>query len=118
VDLQQYLELMEFHERWTQYDLLPPSLLHQLISTYAPGMEAASEHDRNSVFHWWLSRSPEKDMLMKLVELSFLDGDQLMAGDVRRHIRASPACDEEIAALLEVGGGPPSTSHEKEGSAL
>lgn len=99
-----YLELMEFNERWIQYDLLPPSLLHQLIATYAPGMEAASEHDRNSVFHWWLNRSPGKDVLMKLAELSFLDPDQLMAGDVRRYILASPACDYEVVAAVEGGG--------------
>lgn len=47
-----YLEIMEFPTKWWEYDLLPAELIDQLMATYQPGMESASEHDRNSVFHW------------------------------------------------------------------
>lgn len=80
------MRLMEFHPKWQEYDLLPSELIDQLIDTYEPGMENASEHDRNSFFHWWLKRNPSKELLAQLWELSELDPDQLMAGDVRRYI--------------------------------
>jgi hypothetical protein len=38
-------------------ELIDRSWLHQ------PWAENASEHDRNSVFHWWLRKSPSKDLL-------------------------------------------------------
>lgn len=86
MDKAQYLKLMEFHPKWQEYDLLPSELIDQLLSMYEPGMESASEHDRNSFFHWWLKRNPSRDVLAQLLELSELDPDQVMADDVRRHI--------------------------------
>lgn len=87
MDKAQYLTLMELHPKWQEYDLLPSELIGQLIGMYEPGMESASEHDRNSFFHWWLKRNPSKEVLAQLLELSELDPDQVMAGDVRRYIR-------------------------------
>lgn len=105
MDEAEYLELMEFPAQWQMYGLIPPELISRMIAAYEPGMESASEHDRNGFFHWWLKRSPSKDVLIKLVELSFLDPDQLMAGDVRRYIARSEAFDEEVAALIDAGSG-------------
>ncbi len=86
MDMARYLRLMEFHPKWQEYDLLPSELIDQLIASYEPGMENASEHERNSFFHWWLKRNPSRELLGQLWELSELDPDQLMAGDVRRPI--------------------------------
>jgi hypothetical protein len=103
VDKSAYLEMMEFPARWREYDLLPEELIDPLMASYQPGMESASEHDRNSVFHWWLRQSPSKDLLMKLVELSFLDPDQVMAGDVREYIAQSVFFDQDVALLIRGG---------------
>ncbi|MGE8260634.1 MAG: hypothetical protein ACN6RJ_14500 [Stenotrophomonas sp.] len=100
MDKRAYLKMMEFPAKWQEYNLLPDELIDQLLSTYTPGMESSSEHDRNSVFHWWLRRSPSKDLLLKLVELSFLDPDQLMAGDVRKHITRSDSFDHDVDLLI------------------
>jgi hypothetical protein len=98
-----YLEIMEFPAKWREYNLLPAGLIEELVATYKPGMEGASEHDRNSVFHWWLRQSPSKDVLMKLVELSFLDPDQVMADDVRKYIAQSTCFDHDVDLLIRRG---------------
>jgi hypothetical protein len=100
----QYLELMRFPKEWKDYGLIPEDLLSQLIAAYEPGMEHASEHDRNGVFHWWLKNSPEKTVLTQLVALSYLDPDQLMAADVRSLIAVSPHADSEVRGLLRRDG--------------
>jgi len=95
-----YLGVMQFHSKLLEYGMLPEELVNQLCASYELGMEAASEHDRNGIFHWWLRSAPSKDVLLKLVELSFLDPDQLMAEDVRAHIARSASCDEEVLRLI------------------
>jgi hypothetical protein len=104
VDTDGYLKLAGFHERWREYGLLPAELIDQLRSTFKPGMEEASEHDRNGVFHWWLKRNPSKDVLVKLVELSFLDDDQIMAADVRKHVAQCSSYDSEVESLIRERG--------------
>jgi hypothetical protein len=103
MDIESYLALMHFHPRWKEYGLVPEDHLRLLMETYEPGIENASEHDRNGVFHWWLKQSPSKDVLVKLVELSYLDADQLMADDVRRHITKSERFDSEVARAITHG---------------
>lgn len=100
MDMDRYLSVMEFHPKWREYELLPTEHMKELLATYKPGMEDASEHDRNSVFHWWLRQSPDKDVLVKLVELSFLDSDQAMADDVRKNITQSACFDSEVERLI------------------
>lgn len=102
---EEYLDLMSFPKEWRSLGLLPDELVDQLIETYEPGNEQASEHDRNGVFHWWLKQSPKKDVLISLVHLSFLDPDQVMATDVRTHIFASTHADEEVKKLMGQGAG-------------
>lgn len=60
--------------------------LNEMIATYEPGMESASEHDRNGMFHWWLRQSLTEAELVKLVKLTCLDPDESMAKDVRSYI--------------------------------
>ena len=74
-----------------------------MLSSYEPGMENASEHDRNGAFHYWLKREPNKEKLKRLVALSYSDPDQIMAESVREHISKADACDPEIMLLLENG---------------
>lgn len=100
MDIDGYLSLAGFHDKWREYGLLPAELIDQLRATYQPGMEEASEHDRNGVFHWWLKRNPSKEVLVKLVELSFLDDDQIMAGDVRAHIAQCSSFDPEVESMI------------------
>lgn len=111
VDIDGYLSVAGFHERWREYGLLPAELIDQLRATFQPGMEEASEHDRNGVFHWWLKRNPSKDVLMKLVELSFLDDDQIMAVDVRAHIARCSSCDPEVESLIRERGDNAASGH-------
>jgi len=100
---EEYLALMSFPKEWRSLGLLPDSLIDQLIDIYEAGNEQASEHDRNGVFHWWLKQSPSKDVLMKLIYLSFLDPDQIMAADVRAHILNSADADEEVKRATIMG---------------
>ena len=101
----EYLSLMHFPSKWMELEMVPPDeYVNESIRTYEPGNENASEHDRNGCFHYWLKRNPNKEQLRKLVELSFLDPDQDMAGDVRSHISKAASCDAEIAQLLRRGG--------------
>jgi len=95
---------MRFPKEWKDYGLIPEVLLSQLIATYEAGMENASEHDRNGVFHWWLKNSPDKTVLTQLIALSYLDPDQLMAADVRSHIAVSPHADDVVRGLLKHDG--------------
>lgn len=67
-------------------DMFPDELFDEIWGGYEPGHEDASEHDRNGIFHWWLKRQPESEVLLKLVKISYVDPDQLMAADVRSYI--------------------------------
>ena len=67
--------------------MIPHEWLMGAVNSYEPGMENASEHDRNGAFHWWLKRTPSAAQLSLLAKLSYLDPDQIMASDVRDHIR-------------------------------
>jgi hypothetical protein len=98
-----YLRLMKFPKEWEMFNLLPEELVDQLIGMYVPRHEDSPEHDRNGVFHWWLKQSPDKDVLMRLVDLSFLDPDQIMAADVREHILRSTHADEDVMGMIRRG---------------
>ncbi|MCK0153782.1 hypothetical protein MWU49_08715 [Alcanivorax sp. S6407] len=78
--------------------MIPEQWLKGAVSSYAPGMENASEHDRNGAFHWWLKARPSKAELSKLWQLTLLDPDQVMASDVRRYIKEA----ENFSAELEL----------------
>lgn len=98
----EYLEKMCFSPKWSEYGLIPDTYIDQLRAMYEPGMENASEHDRNGLFHWWLKRSPSKEVLIQLVHLSYLDADQLMAEDVRSYIVRSVNYDKDVAERIRL----------------
>ncbi len=95
------MELMRYPAQWETWQMYPNALFEAQFSNYLPGDELGSEHDRNGAFHWWLRKSPDAECLLKLVELSKLDPDQIMAADVRRYIRQSEQCNASVMYALE-----------------
>jgi len=53
--IDRYIGSMGFYPKWREYGMSPEALVEQLCATYEPGMEGASEHDRNGV--WSLDRN-------------------------------------------------------------
>lgn len=98
---EEFLKRMHYPKEWLDWGMYPDELFEGQLALYKPGDERGSEHDRNGAFHWWLKRSPTKEQLKKLVALSFLDPDSLMAEDVRGHIANAKNCDNEIRELLK-----------------
>ena len=74
--------------------------MNSLIESYTPGMENASEHDRNGAFHWWLKRDPSEAKLTTLAKLTWLDPDPLMAESVREYIRKAVNYSSAVEAEL------------------
>jgi len=103
-----YLALMKFPKEWIEMGMFPDELWDTARQYYQSGHGQSPEHDRNGAFHWWLKRSPSRDVLQKLVELSFLDPDQLMAADVRSYIGKSENADSMIRA--KIGTSSPHTA--------
>lgn len=100
--IDEYLKLMSFPKEWIEWGMLPDDLRMLMLSSYEPGHENGSEHDRNGAFHWWLKKSPPptSEELIKLAKLSFLDPDGLMAADVRRYIKKSINCENSVEQYL------------------
>lgn len=95
----EFLRLMKFPIEWDSMGMYPDELFQWQSSLYEPGHEAGSEHDRNGAFHWWLKRSPTKDVLEKLLRLAALDPDSLLGNDLRQYIRKADAFDNDLAVL-------------------
>jgi len=93
----EYLSLMKFPPEWQSWGLYPDELFLGQVSLYRPGDEAGSEHDRNGAFHWWLKQNPSLEVLQKLLLLTGMDSDQIMAADARRHIEQAIA-QKELAS--------------------
>ena len=97
----EYIALMRFPPQWDTWGMLPDSYLSSAVAAYRPGHEAASEHDRNGAFHYWLRQSPSKSQLMLLYQLSLLDPDRHMAADWRSYLAKADACDDELRQMLQ-----------------
>ncbi|NQD37879.1 hypothetical protein HPT27_12655 [Permianibacter sp. IMCC34836] len=96
-----FMELMQFPPQWETLQMYPNALFEAQVSSYEPGNELGSEHDRNGAFHWWLRKNPDSDCLLKLVALSKIDPDQIMAADVRDYIRQSGQCNSAVIRALD-----------------
>lgn len=90
---------MKFPKEWLDYGMYPEDLWEFQKNGFDEEHVEASEHDRNGAFHWWLRKDPTKDELIKLVKLTFLDPDPIMAADVRSHIRKHPNADQDVIDL-------------------
>lgn len=97
----QFAKLMEYPSEWLEWGLYPDDLFEGQQEAYSPGEEQASEHYRNGAFHWWLRSEPTREILRKLIALTFLDPDPAMADDVRGYIRQQAAGDGELLELLD-----------------
>lgn len=91
----EFAKLMRYPSQWILWDLYPDELFEAQLRIYRPGDENGAEHDRNGAFHWWLKKRPGVDVVRKLYELTLLDEDQIMAGDVRRHIAETVGYSEQ-----------------------
>ena len=100
MDRKTYIELMAFPSEWTDWEMLPDESIRQMLETYEPGMENASEHDRHGAFQWWLRAQPTDAELVKLVRLSWLDPDKLMGGYVRECIASRPGLSPSVAEAV------------------
>lgn len=97
MEKKQFLMQMHFPVEWLTFDLYPDELFIGQIESYQADNDGEfSEHYRNGAFHWWLKRNPTKEVLMKLIHLTFLDLEQLMADDVRSYIIKSDSFDNEL----------------------
>lgn len=98
-----FVQLMKYPEQWLQWGMLPDELLRVQMADDSPGSEQAAEHYRNGAFHFWLRTAPNKDILLTLARLSFLEPDQLMAQEWRKDLLAkAESADEEVLRLLQV----------------
>lgn len=96
-----FIKLMQYPREWVEWDMLPDELINGQLADYEPGSERASERVRNAAFHFWLQRTPSKDMLLKLIKLSHLDPDPLMSYCLRKdYIANAENVDEEVAQVL------------------
>lgn len=91
-----FLALMEFPPEWTEWRMYPADarFLRGQLKSYEPGAERASEHFRNGAFHWWLRRRPAQQQVRKLILLTVLDPDPILAKDVRRRLSRFSATPE------------------------
>ena len=95
-----YIKLMKFPSEWTEWEMLPVESIRELVETYEPGMENASEHDRHGAFQWWLREQPTDAQLVKLARLSWLDPDEGMGGYVRECIAEQPDLSADVVEVL------------------
>jgi hypothetical protein len=101
MEIERYLQIMNVPPQWNEWRMLPDEeYLQALIRSYETGMENASEHDRNGMFHWWLKKDPNEEQLVNLAKLTLLDPDQLMANDVREHIRRASSYSKNVEDVL------------------
>jgi hypothetical protein len=97
----EFICLMQYPPEWEEWGMLTEELMDIQIGGYYPGSEKASEHFRNGAFHYWLSKNPSKEVLIKLAKLSFLDPDTLMAEWLRKeYIAKAQHTDEEVKQVL------------------
>lgn len=97
----EFIKRMQFPREWVEWGMLPDELLDEQMAVYEPGNERASEHYRIGAFHYWLHKRPSKDILLKLIKLSFFDPDPLMAYTLRKdYIAKAENADEEVSRAL------------------
>lgn len=97
----EFIKVMQYPREWVEWDMLPDELINgQMAACQAIG-EGAPERYRNGAFHFWLRKKPSKDILLKLIRLSYLDPDPLMSYCLRKdHIAKADNVDEEVAQVL------------------
>lgn len=103
MNTKEFVSLMQFPQEWLEWEMIPLELARIQLEGYESGHESAPEHDRNGAFHWWLKKSPPptEAELLKILKLTYLDPDQLMASDVRKYILQSSNSSIAIQNMIE-----------------
>ena len=95
----EFIKLMRYPREWVEWGMLPDELIRGQIAKYERG--GAAERYRNEAFRFWLRSQPSKDILLKLIRLSYLDPDPLMAYSLRKDgIARAENVDEEVSRAL------------------
>jgi len=97
----EFIQLMQYPREWLEWDMLPDELIDAQIAEYQRGGEQDSLHYRNAAFHFWLRKRPGKEILLKLIKLSYLDPDPLASYAFRKDYLANVEnTDEDVAQAL------------------
>ena len=94
-------ELLQFPKEWLAWKMYPDELFLEHRKQFQPGNESDSENERSETFHYWLSRELSEGHFIKLLKLSTLDPDPLMAEKIQDHIRKHKNCPPKVKQLLE-----------------
>ena len=94
-------KLLEFPKEWLDWEMYPEEIFLAHRKLFLPGNESDSENERNEAFHYWLSRELSEDQFLKLVKLSHLDPDPLMAENIQAHIKKHKNCPPKVKKLLQ-----------------
>lgn len=99
---EEFMKLMHFPNEWSELLMYPDELFYEQFKAYEIEKDdGGSEHYRNGAFHWWLRAKPEKSILIKLIHLTFLDLEQLMADDVRSYIVKAKNFDTDLEETMK-----------------
>lgn len=97
----EFVRRMQYPREWLEWDMLPDELIDSQIAAYESDVEPAPERYRNQAFHFWLRTKPSKDILLKLIRLSYLDPEPLMSYCLRKdHIATAENADAEVLQAL------------------
>lgn len=97
----EFIKLMLYPREWLEWDMLPDELISRQLAEYEAGSTRTSEGYRNAAFHFWLQTKPSKDILLKLIRLSYLDPEPLMSYCLRKdHIATAENVDAEVLQVL------------------
>ena len=98
----EFIRLMQYPSEWDEWGMLTEELMDIQMGEYYPGSERSSEHFRNGAFAYWLHEDPSKEVLLKLVKLSYLDPDSPMGEWLRsEHISKSQNADGEVMEAIQ-----------------
>lgn len=100
VSRESFAASMRYPRAWIEWGMYPDALYRVQALEYVPGQEEASEHFRYGAFGWWVARKMTRVQLRKYLALTWLDPDQLMANNARRHLLSGHSLDPEFRRLL------------------
>lgn len=63
--------------------MFPKELFEMQVADLDAISNGGGEHYRYGAFQWWITRVPSQDQVCKLIALTFLDADQVMAAAAR-----------------------------------
>ena len=97
----EFIQMMQYPREWLEWDMLPDELIDAQMAEYQLGSEHDSGRFRNAAFHFWLRKRPGKEVLLKLIKLSYLDPDPLSSYAFRKEcITNAENSDDEVAQAL------------------